>query len=131
VIYYGYMTWRVAVLSLLLFTLLAQPVLAQQPDTLEQLISSFYNGAVRIVGLAAFLMLLYAGIIRMLPFGSPEQSNQIIQDVVIGTVLLLSAVIILNSINPDLTNQSDSFSESLIKYRANPGDNPSGPPANR
>ena len=86
----------------------------------EELISMFYNGAVRVVGLAAFLMLLYAGIVRMLPFGSPQQSNQIIIDVIVGTVLLLSSVIILNSINPDLTSQENTMIQRLEAHSGTP-----------
>lgn len=73
------------------------------PQTLEEAISELYSWSVRIVGLCAFIMLLYAGVRRIM--GDTGGSNQIIQDALIGTVLLLSAVVILNSINPDTTKQ--------------------------
>lgn len=81
----------------------ASPAFAQEPESLEQLIVQLYGASVRIVGLAAFLMLLYAGIRRML--GHVQESNNIILDAIVGTVLLLSSVVILNSINPDLVRQ--------------------------
>ncbi|HXV26861.1 MAG TPA: hypothetical protein VD862_02480 [Candidatus Paceibacterota bacterium] len=76
-----------------------------QPVTLEALISSLYSASVRVVGLCAFLMLLYAGVRRLM--GDAQGSNQIIIDTLIGTVLLLSSVLILNSINPDTTTQQE------------------------
>jgi len=113
------MAWRTLLIIAMLTVILTQPAFAQEPESLEQLISSLYSGSVRVVGLAAFLMILYAGIIRMLPFGDNERSNQIIIDAVVGTVLLLSAVIILNAINPDLTQQERSFGEKLGEYSGN------------
>ena len=76
---------------------------AKDADSLEALIVDLYAASVRIVGLAAFLMLLYAGVRRMM--GHVQESNAIIMDAIIGTVLLLSSVVILNSINPDTIQQ--------------------------
>ena len=106
------MNARTILIIALVFALWATPVLAQQPQenlptSLEGLIVSLYNGAVRIVGLAAFLMILYAGILRLV--GRGRESNQVILDAIVGTILLLSAVVILNSINPDLTQQGEIF----------------------
>ena len=89
---------------------------AASGETLEGLIVSLYAGAVRIVGLAAFLMILYAGVLRLLPErfgGNVTKSNQALQDAVIGTVLLLSSVLILQAVNPDTIEQSRGvFDES-------------------
>ena len=112
------MKTRATIIAVLLLMLWITPVLAQtgqttsnDPQTIESLVVSLYNGSVRIVGLAAFLMILYAGILRLIGRGS--ESNAIIFDAIVGTVLLLSAVIILNSINPDLTRQSGSFQQNV------------------
>lgn len=71
-----------------------------------QLISDGYIFAQGIVGICAFFMLVYAGILLL----NPAQDNRqkaiaIIQDVVIGVILLFSAYVILNTINHDLVNQ--------------------------
>ena len=76
---------------------------ARDAESLEQLIVDLYAASVRIVGLAAFLMLLYAGVRRLM--GNVQESNRIIMDAIVGTVLLLSSVVILNSINPDTVVQ--------------------------
>lgn len=78
---------------------------AGDAESLEELIVDLYAASVRIVGLAAFLMLLYAGVRRMM--GNVQESNAIIMDAIIGTVLLLSSVVILNSINPDTVQQGE------------------------
>lgn len=119
---------RTILIIAFVFVLWATPVLAQQtvenlPTSIEGLVVSLYNGAVRIVGLAAFLMLLYAGILRLM--GRGQESNQVILDAVVGTVLLLSSVVILNSINPDLTQQGQIFRESRPQNQT-PSDSGSG-----
>lgn len=104
---------RVILIIALVLVLWASPAFAQGadnlPNTIEGLIVSLYAGSVRIVGLAAFLMLLYAGVLRLI--GNGSESNKVIVDAVVGTVLLLSAVVILQSINPDLTQQGQIFRE--------------------
>lgn len=71
---------------------------------LGQVISDTYSFALRMVGLAVFVMLLWAG----LQFIIPGQANPkgkaflIIRDAVIGTVILFATYLILNTINPDL-----------------------------
>ncbi len=76
------------------------------PSSLGELISQTYTAAQTFVGLAVFLMLLYAGIKMML--GKRSEALQIIKDVVIGTILLFSAYIILNTINHDLVQQGST-----------------------
>lgn len=104
------MNRRVIIFVLVGLVLWITPVFAQpltapgDSQTLEQAISELYSSSVKVVGLSAFLMLLYAGVRRIM--GDAGGSNQIIQDALVGTVLLLSAVIILNSINPDTTTQT-------------------------
>jgi hypothetical protein len=85
-------------------TLAANP--ATNPGTLGTLISDLYNFSLSIVGLCVFFMFLYAGV-QILITGNVGLAKKIAQDAVIGTVLLYSAYIILNSINHDLVSQSD------------------------
>ena len=85
------------------------------PATLEGMIADLYSWSVRIVGLAAFLMLLYAGVLRIM--GRSGESNQVIQDALTGLVLLLSAVVILNSISEDFTKQSRPVFEASQQAR--------------
>jgi hypothetical protein len=67
-------------------------------------INDLYQYALSIVGLCVFFMFLLAGLAYMVPFlrkkiGDPMQ---IIQDAVVGLIILLAASIILKAINPDL-----------------------------
>ncbi len=74
---------------------------------LGQLVGIFYAYALEIAGLCVFLVVVYAGFSYMfgekLPGGS---AMTIIQNAVIGLVLLYSAYIILSAINCDLVGSS-------------------------
>lgn len=74
---------------------------------LGQLVGIFYAYALEIAGLCVFLVVVYAGFSYMfgekLPGGS---AMSIIQNAVIGLVLLYSAYIILSAINCDLVGSS-------------------------
>lgn len=119
---------RTILIFAFIFLLWASPVLAQNsdafPETIEGLVVSLYNGSVRVVGLAAFLMILYAGVLRLVGRGS--ESNQVILDAVVGTILLLSSVVILNSINPDLTQQGPMFRQTNTQRGGATAPNPGG-----
>lgn len=78
------------------------------PVPLGQPISDLYSYSLRLVGLAAFVMFLLAGLAYMIPalektVGKPWD---IIKNAIIGLVLLFSAYVILNTINPDLVRTS-------------------------
>ena len=73
-------------------------------NSLGVFISDLYNFSLSIVGLCVFFMFLYAGV-QLLITGNTNLAKKIAQDAVIGTVLLYSAYIILNSINHDLVDQ--------------------------
>jgi hypothetical protein len=77
------------------------------PDTPVQSFGSFisdiYQYSLQLVGLFVFLMMLYAGFKLM--FGKTDEAKKIIQNGVIGAILLFSAYVILNTINPDLVGQ--------------------------
>jgi hypothetical protein len=103
----------VVISTLALLFLWAPDALAQEPETLEQLVSELYSASLSVVGLAAFIMLLYAGVLRIL--GKAQESNQIIEDAIIGTVLLLSAVVILNSISDTFTKRERPWPELEVQ----------------
>lgn len=69
-------------------------------------ISQLYSKSLEIVGLAVFIMFLIAGMSYILPDqikpAFMKNPITIIQDAVIGTILLFSAYVILNTLNPAL-----------------------------
>lgn len=77
------------------------------PESLGQLISGLYDQSLRLVGLCVFGMFLYAGLTVMIS-GDTAKAKKIFWDAAIGVVLLYSAVLILNSINHDLTDQQSA-----------------------
>lgn len=75
-----------------------------EPVPLGALTAQLYSYALRIAGLGVFIMFILAGLAYMVPaiqsrVGKP---TAIIQDAIIGLIILVSAFVILNSINPDL-----------------------------
>ena len=91
-------------------------IAADQPlqsgsDSLGAAVASLYRYGLSIVGLAVFVMFLYAGLLKMfsetfiskwVPSGWEKNSTVVIQDAVIGLILLFASYLILNTINPDL-----------------------------
>lgn len=69
-----------------------------------ELISQAYSYSLNLIGIAAFAMLVYAGI-RMI-MGKRDEALRIVKDVVIGVILLFSAYVILYNINHDLVGSS-------------------------
>jgi hypothetical protein len=72
-----------------------------------QYINSIYNLAVWIVGISALFMGTFGAFVYLTSAGNTSQVGKgkgIIKDALIGMVLLLSAWLILNTINPDLVN---------------------------
>ena len=88
---------------------LPRMALAQTVNPLGDLISSMYTFAQGIIGLGIFLMFVYAGLCYMMNNGKDfitgRPAWKIIQDAVVGAVLLFSAYLILNTINHDLVSQ--------------------------
>jgi hypothetical protein len=72
-------------------------------------ISDLYSYSLRIVGVFAFVMFLYAGVMYMLPESMRPANGtkplEIIKNVIIGVVLLFSAYVILNTLNPALVGK--------------------------
>lgn len=82
------------------------------PTSMGMLISDLYTYSLSVVGLCVFIMFLYAGVGLLVGFVDKGKAIKIFQDAVIGTVLLYSAYVILNSINHDLVSQSSSIGAS-------------------
>ncbi len=82
---------------------------------MQQVVSDLYSYSLKIVGLAVFVMFLIAGLTYIIPglkskFGEPMD---IIKNAVIGLILLFSAYLILNTINPDLVgNETQQSSQN-------------------
>jgi hypothetical protein len=73
-------------------------------SALGEAIGTLYNYSLSLVGLCVGVMFLLAGLAYMIPtlqerFGKP---TDIIKNAIIGLILLFSAYVILNAINPDL-----------------------------
>lgn len=96
-------------LSLLGFPFIAQGV-SPVTTRLGELTADLYSYALTIVGLAVFIMFVVAGLAAMVPalqkkVGTP---TDIIKDAIIGLIILVSAFVILNTINPDLVRSPTS-----------------------
>ena len=87
-----------------------------QVDDFGQFIKTIYNLSIGLVGVAVFVQFLRAGIEYMLAAGNVgkvEQAKEYMTNAILGAVLLLSAYLILNEINPDLLSVS-MFNKSYV-----------------
>jgi len=76
-------------------------------SNLQDLIKYFYEWAISLGGLAVFIVLVFAGFQFLTSAGNPTQMTEAkgrMQSAAIGLILLLSSVLILNTINPELTS---------------------------
>ena len=81
------------------------PVPLPPADDFQELIGSAFNYAVIIVGIAVFVMILYAGFLWMTSAANPGNiatAKGYITNAILGAILLLSAYVILYTINPEL-----------------------------
>lgn len=77
-----------------------------EDSELQHLIKYFYEWAVALGGLAVFIVLVFAGLQYLTSAGNPAQITEAkgrIQSAALGLVLLLGSLLILNTINPQLT----------------------------
>ncbi len=85
----------------------------QNPDTnIGDLVKTLYQIAIGLVGFAVFIQFVHAGFTYFLAAGNVGETHkgkEIMQNAVLGAVLLLAAWLILNVINPDLV-RTDLFS---------------------
>jgi len=73
---------------------------------LTELVKYLYEWLISLGGLAAFIALIYAGIIYLTSAGNPTQTKNAkdhLKSAAFGLVLLFGTFIILNTINPQLT----------------------------
>ena len=101
---------RFSLLVMLVLMLAPMPVFAQVTELgvvpFGSVITQLYSKSLQIVGLAVFIMFLIAGMSYIIPDrfkpAFMKDPVTIIQDAVIGTILLFSAYVILNTLNPAL-----------------------------
>lgn len=85
---------------------------------LHELIAYIYEWAITLGGLAIFIILIYAGMEYLTSAGKPEtmrSAQNRIKSGVIGLILLLSIWLVLNTINPALT-QLDELELDLTSF---------------
>ncbi len=72
-------------------------------------VSGLYNWSLAIVGIVAFVQIIYAGWLYLSAAGNTSKTGDAmkkISNAVLGIVLLFSSYLILNTINPDLVGES-------------------------
>lgn len=82
-----------------------------QVEGLGQVVNKIYVYSLDIVGLAVFIMFLYAGLQYIFPFSGANagaKAKEAVIDAIVGAVLLFSAYVILNTVNKDLVSRRDS-----------------------
>jgi len=90
-----------------------------KPSTLTEMIEYFYRWAIVLGGLAAFVVLLYAGFQYLTSAGDPGKTKDArdrITSAIGGLALLLASFILLNIVNPELTGLS-ALSRDKLKGR--------------
>ncbi len=73
--------------------------------TIGECVSGLYNWSLAIVGVVAFVQIIYAGFLYLTAAGNTSKTGDAmskISNAVLGIVLLFSSYLILNTINPDL-----------------------------
>ena len=81
----------------------------QQARDIGQLIADVFNWSLTILGISVFVMIIYGGATWLVAAGSPSlvgKAKDTIKNALLGAVLLLSAYLVLNTINPDFVQQS-------------------------
>ncbi len=71
----------------------------------ESLISSVFNYAIWLVGIAVFIMIMYAGFLWLTSAAVPGNiatAKKMISNAILGAILLISAYAILYTVNPEL-----------------------------
>ena len=95
---------------------------------LGELISNIFNYSLWILGIAVFLMIFAAGFKWLTAAGSAgkiQEAKSMIYNAIIGAIMLLSSVIILQTINPDLVKSN--FTLPGIESTGTGGSSPPGP----
>ncbi|MDP3697732.1 MAG: pilin [Candidatus Taylorbacteria bacterium] len=98
-------------------------------STFEDLISSAFNYSIILVGIAVFIMVMWGGFLWLTSAANPSNISRakgIIFNAILGAVLLVSAYVILYTINPELVG--GPFTLPGIGTSAPPIPPPPGPP---
>ena len=83
----------------------AQGISFPSAENFQELLSYVFKYAVIFVGIAVFIMILWAGFLWLTSAANPgniARAKSMIQNAIIGATLLLSAYVILYTINPEL-----------------------------
>lgn len=79
----------------------------QGGEAIGECISQIYTVSLSLVGIVAFVQIVYGGFMLLTAAGNTSKTGQAmdkIKNAVLGIVLLFSSYLILNTINPDLVN---------------------------
>lgn len=79
-------------------------IIKAQPN-MPRCINQIYRWSLGVVGILAILMVVYGGYLVMLSAGNAEQATkgkEMIFSAIVGMLILFTAYLILNTINPDL-----------------------------
>jgi type IV secretion system pilin len=123
------------ILSLVVFCAVIPASAANLPlESAQEAVSNLYTYALKIVGLAVFVMFLIAGLSFIIPPLQQRVGNpwDIIKNAVIGLILLFSAYLILNTINPALVgggSQGGTVSQGVQSLPVTPQRTPLPPEA--
>ncbi len=100
------------------FTAKVSSTLEYSTGPIARYISAFYNYGVGIVGIVAAMMLMIGGIIWLTAAGSSskiEQAKSIIGSSLVGMVLVMTAVILLRTVNPALVDLKTTQVENIAE----------------
>ncbi|MEK7583192.1 MAG: hypothetical protein AAB483_02210 [Patescibacteria group bacterium] len=98
----------------------------EETENIGQFIKSLYNLGIGFVGLAVFIQFFRAGLSYLFAAGNAGETTkarEMMQNAVLGAILLLSSYLILNVINPDLV-KTDVFDLNAIKEKMGPVPSP-------
>ncbi len=82
------------------------PTCAQNPSDITTYLDTFYKFSLWIGGALALGMIVAGGVMRIISSGSPDkihEANDMITSAIFGLLLLFGAVLVLNTVNPQLT----------------------------
>jgi len=98
------------------------PIAPPPATNFQELISFFFNYSIILIGIAVFIVILWAGFLWVTSAANPaniSRAKGMIFNAVIGAVLLLSSYVILYTINPELVG--GTFKLPRIKTTSTPG----------
>jgi len=109
------------------FNLLGQLLPDINPDNVNSfgdLFNSIYTWSLAVVGLAVFIQFLRAGWLYLTAAGNASKAGEartLMTNAVVGVILLFSAVLLLNTINPDLKKLDFMLNKDQVGSSGPPG----------